>query len=142
MRIAFVVDIMQDVLKKNVRAPQSRQGKSHHEWSKPLKCYLSLHGNDLAQTMGIAEVSEVWKDLSAERREADRVLYYSLSMVVNDKYLAEVQRVTDESGVEAWRLLQRRFGEVDPTRSLRLLSNTLSPSFSTGDPIDGADKWM
>lgn len=38
--------------------------------------------------MGIAEMSEVRKDLSAERHESDRVLYYTLSMVVLDMYLA------------------------------------------------------
>lgn len=118
-----------------------RQGETYQDWSKRLKCYVSLDNDDLAQAISIAEAFEVWRDLGAERREADRVLYNTLPVVASDEYFTQVQKVMAESGVEAWRRLQRRFGEVDPTRRCGLLSNVLSPNFRTGDPIDGVDKW-
>lgn len=84
--------------------------------------------------MGIAEVSGGSKDLIAEHRDSDRVLYYTLSIVVNDEYLMELQKVADESGVEA-----RTSGSDS---QFRLLSSVLSPNFSTGDPINGIDEWI
>lgn len=91
---------MQGVLTKIERPPLLLQGGSYQEWSKRFKCCVSLHDNDLAQAMSVAESSEVREDLGAEHHEADRVPYYTLPMVASDKSLPEVQNVTGESGAK------------------------------------------
>ena len=133
---------MDHVLKKHVKPPLLKVGESYKDWAKRFKCYVSLHDIDLALAMSLAAQSDVKKVIGQDHKEANRILYYTLSMVVSGKYLCEVQKVRDESGIEAWRLLERRFEEVGPTRSLGLLGQVLAPNLTEGEPMDTIDKWL